>query len=251
MTEPPQETRPPRGALVVIAVGLLACLVAALLATDRSSGAAAQLEWVQRTPLPDSKAVAVPGGGGRMRLSEAGIRASGVNVSGYELYRVAAVLGIDAGSPVGGGRILCSMRAPGGTEVAQTPGSRATYPRSSEELIKQGVPENVLVEFNALGAALALLEFGDAFEIGRSGESFASEPGIKLEWPAYEVGREQWEWFLPPGPPSQPLELGFGTVWRTTKVPAARIACTLTTSAGKATVRTRGGLSERSEPIAE
>jgi len=214
----------------VIAVGLLACVAAALLTTDKSSGSAAQLEWVQKGPLADSKAVAVPGGGGRMRLTEAGIRATGTNVSGYELYRATAVLRIDAGSRIGGARIHCSVRGPGGAEVAQTPGSRASYPRSSEELIKQGVPENVLVEFTSHGTNLAVVEFGDAFE------SFANERGIKLEWPAYKVGRERWEWFLPPGPPSEPLELGFGSIWKTTAVPAAQIACTLTTSAGSATV---------------
>jgi hypothetical protein len=245
MTEDPQDTRPPRGALIVVAVGLLACVAAALLTTDKSSGSAAQLEWVQKIPFADSKAVAVPGGGGQMRLTEAGIRATGTNVSGYELYRATAVLRIDAGSPVGGARILCAMRAPGGTEVAQTPGSRASYPRSSDKLIKQGVPEVVLAEFSSHGANLAVVEFGDAFE------SFANEPGIKLEWPTYHIGNERWEWFLPPGPPSETLALGLGSVWKTTAVPAAHIACTLTTSAGSATVRTGGALTKRSEPIAE
>ncbi len=251
MTAPPQDSRPPRGALIVIAVGLLACLAAALLTTDKSSGSAAQLEWLQKTPLPDSRAVAVPGGTEEMRLTEAGIRATGVNVSGYGLYRAAAVLRIEAGAPVGGARILCSMQAPGGSEVAQTPGSRASYPRSSEELIKQGVTDTVLVEFSSHGTDLAVLEFGDAFEIGPKRESFANERGIKLEWPPYTTGLERWEWFLPPGPPSEPLELGFASVWRTSKIPAAKIACTIATSAGSATVRTAGALSKRSEPIAE
>ena len=39
---------PPRGALIVVAVGLLACVAAALLSTDKASGEAAQLEWVQK-----------------------------------------------------------------------------------------------------------------------------------------------------------------------------------------------------------
>jgi len=251
VTEQPQETRPPRGALIVIGVGLLACLAAALLTTDRSSGSAAQLEWVQMKPLAAPKAVAVPGGGGQMRLSEGGIRATGTNVSGYELYRVTSVLEIDAGAPVGGARVLCSTRAPSGSEVAQTPGSRASYPRSSEELIKQPVPNVVLVEFTSHGTGLAVVEFGDAFEIGENSESFVDERGVKVEWPTYEVGRERWEWFLPPGPPAEPLELGFGSVWKTRAIPAAHIACTLTTSAGSATVRAAGALPDHSAPLAE
>jgi hypothetical protein len=236
----------PRGPVIVVAVGLFACLLAAVLATDKTSGAAAQLEWVQHEPLADSKAVPVPGGGGKVRLTEAGIRATGTNVSGYELYRVAAVLRIDAGAPVGGGRILCGIKAPPKTEVAQTSGSRATYPRSSDELIRQEVPEGVVVEFSSHGAYSALVELGDAI-----GEKFANERGIKLEWPSYRIGVERLRWFLPPGPPPAALALPFASYWRTTALPGARIACTLTTSAGAATVRTQGRIAKHSGPIAE
>jgi hypothetical protein len=247
VTEAPQDTRPPRGALLVIAVGLLACLFAALLTTDKSSGSAVQLEWVEMRPLPDSRAVAVPGGNGqRMRLTDAGIRATGINASGYSLYRVAARLEIDAGAPIGSGRIRCAIQAPSHTEVAQTPGSRASYPRSSEDLFAQEVPEVVLAEFSSHGAGLAVLEFGDLFEDG-----FSSERGLKVEWPTYRVGEERWEWFLPPGRPAKTLSLPFASVWKTTAVPSAKIACTLTTSAGKARVRTAGALPGRSEPINE
>jgi hypothetical protein len=240
------EDRIPRGALIVVAIGLLACVVAAVVSTDKSGGAAARLEWLQKTALPDSRSVPVPGGGGTMQLVEAGIRDTGTNVSGYSLFRSVATLSISAGAPVGGGRILCSIKAPGGTEVGQTSDLRTSYPRSSEELIDQKVPEVVLVEFSSHGDALATVEVEDLFENG-----FATEEGIKVEWPSYKVGEERWEWFLPSGPPEKTLELPFASVWRTTAIPSAKIACTLTTSAGKATVRTQGGLSHRSEPIAE
>jgi hypothetical protein len=229
----------------VIAIGLFACVVAALLTQGKGEGEAAQLEWVQKIPLPDSKAATVPGGGGQFRLTEAGIRATGTNISGYELFRVSSVLKVDAGSPVGGARIRCSVQGPAGAEVVQTTKSRASYPRSSEKLIKQGVPENVLVQFTSHGTDLAVVEFEDVFE------SFTNERGIKVEWPPYKPGREQWEWFLPPGPPSQPLALGFASVWRTTEIPAAHIACTLTASSRSATVATAGALDEKSETMVE
>ncbi|MGB7685634.1 MAG: hypothetical protein WBL45_07605 [Solirubrobacterales bacterium] len=236
----------PRGPVIIVAVGLFLCLVAAVLATDKTSGAAAQLEWVQHEPLPDSKPATVPGGGGQMRLTEGGIRATGTNVSGYTLYRVAAVLKIDAGSPVGGARILCETKAPAKTEIAQTSGSRASYPRSSEKLVSQEVPENVVVEFSSHGTYSALVELGDAI-----GEKFSTEPGIKLEWPPYKIGVERWEWFLPPGPPSMELRLPFASYWRTTALPSTNVSCTLTTSAGTTTVHTQGELTKLSPPIAE
>lgn len=246
VTEAPPDSRPPRGALVVIAIGLLACVAAALLATDEASGEAAQLEWVQRVPMADSAPATVPGGGGTMQLTDGAIRTTGVNVSGYSLFRVSSLLRIEAGSPVGGGRILCSVKAPGRTEIAQSSGGlRATYPRSSIGLYNQEVPEVILLNFSSHGSELAVLEL-DGLP-----ERFTTERGVKLEWPEYEVGTEHLEYFLPAGKPKQDLELPFDTVWRTTAVPAAKVACTLTTSAGKASVRTAAALRKIPPPIDE
>lgn len=244
--ETPQDGRIPRPALIVVAIGLLACVVAALASADKSSGVAAELEWVQSKELGDSRPATVPGGGGEMQLVDAGILATGTNVSGYSLYRVAATLEIDAGSPVGGGRIACSVQAPPGTEIAQTPDLRATYPRSSDNLIDQPLVEVSLLRFSSHGTDLAVVDLEDLFEDG-----FAAEEGIKLEWPDYEVGEERLEWFLPPHPPAERLSLPFATIWKTTKVPAATIVCALTASDSLATVRTGGALPHRSEPIDE
>jgi hypothetical protein len=236
----------PRGALAVVAVGLLACIVAAVLTTGKGSGEAANLEWVQTAPIPNSKPVEVPGGKGKMELTGGGIRATGTNVGGYSLFRVASVLRIDAGSPVGSARILCSVKTGQGTEIAQTSGGlRATYPRSSEGLYTQEVPETILVNFSSHSSELAVLEVADL------PDRFTTERGVKLEWPKYEVGTEHLEYFLPAGKPTQDLELPFDTVWRTTAVPAATVACTLTTGAGKATVLTHGALKKTSPPINE
>jgi hypothetical protein len=246
MNDVPQSDRMPRGVFAIVAVGLLACVVAAVLTTGKGDGEAANLEWVQTASMPDSKPAAVPGGKGSMELTGGGIRATGTNVSGYSLFRIASVLRIDAGSPVGSGRILCSVHTSQGTEIAQTSGGlRATYPRSSEGLYTQEVPDTILVNFSSHSSELAVLEVEDL------PDRFTSERGVKLEWPKYEVGTEHLEYFLPAGKPQQDLELPFDTVWRTTAVPAATVACTLTTGAGKATVRTHGALKKISPPINE
>jgi hypothetical protein len=246
VTEAQPDSRVPRGALLVIAVGLLACLAAALLTTDKGGGEAANLEWVQTAPVPDSEPIAVPGGDGSMRLTDGEISSTGTNVSGYSLFRVASTLRIDAGAPVGDGRILCAVKAGQRTEVAQTAGGlRATYPRSSEAgIYSQEVPETILVDFSARGAELAVLEAGG---IAR----FTTEKGVKLEWPAYREGTERLKYFIAGGKPKQALRLPFYTVWKTRAIPAAAVACTLTTSAGEASVRTEGALKKVSPPIDE
>lgn len=251
MNDAPQATaapddRPPRGALIVVAIGLIACVVAALASTDKGSGEAANLEWVQSGTGPGSKTVAAPGGKGTIQLTDTHIRATGTNVSGYSLFTIGATLNVSAGAPIGGGRVLCTVTAHGGTEIAQSSGGlRATYPRSSEDgIYNQEVPETVLIDFSSHSSELAVLEVLDR------PKRFTTEQGVKLEWPEYEVGREHLKYFIA-GKPEHELQLPFFTVWKTTKVPAADLVCTLQTSAGKSTVSTQAALAKRSPPIDE
>lgn len=242
----PQDDRPPRGALIVVAIGLIACVVAALATVGKGEGEAAHLEWVQSGTAPDSKITAVPGGKGEMQFTDTRIRATGTNVSGYSLFTAGSTLEVSAGAPIGGGRILCSVKSPPKTEIAQSSGGlRATYPRSSEEgIYNQEVPETVLMDFSSHSSELAVLEVLDR------PQRFTSEKGVKLEWPEYQVGEERLKYFIA-GKPKTDLELPFFTIWRTTQVPAAALACTLETSAGKATVTTKVALKKRSAPIDE
>jgi hypothetical protein len=230
------ENRPPRGALAVVGVGLLATVVAALLATTKPLGLVS-LEWESRAPMPDSPRVEIPGGGS-MQIVEAGLRASEPNAAGYQLFRVAGILRIDQGSAVGQGRVRCRTDVPRRTIPAKTPGSRASYPRSSsgEDLRKQEVPERVVVEFNSHGTDVASLELGDAFT------EFVNMPGVLVSWPPYRQALQEWQWGLPDGKPEQPLELGFSSMWRTTTAPRAEIVCTVATAAGEATTETAGKL---------
>ena len=245
MAKSSPDTRPPRGALIVVAVGLLACVVAALLSTDKASGEAAQLEWVMKVPMADSKPASLSGGG-TMQLTDGAIRTTGTNVSGYSLFRVSSTLRISAGAPVGGGRILCSVSGDGRAEIAQSSGGlRTTYPRSSTGLYNQEVPEVILLDFSSHGTELAVLEL-DGLP-----EHFSTEKGVKLEWPTYQVGTEHLEYFLPAGKPKVDLVLPFETVWRTTSPAGAKVTCTLITSAGRTTDRTAKALQNVPPPIDE
>lgn len=245
MSEAPEQNGMPRGVLAVVAIGLLACVAAALLATDRGSGEAADLEWVLSKPIPDSKPQAVPGSEGEMQLVGGDIRATGTNPSGFALYKTLSMLEISAGAPVGSAKIVCAMRAPEGTEVAQTHNHRASYPRSSEELYEQEVPEVLLIDFSSHGDELAVVEANGL------PKRWATERGINLVWPEYTLRHEGWEWFLPPGKPTEDLVFPFMAVWKSTAVPSVKISCTLKTDDGETTIRTQGALPERTEPIAE
>lgn len=241
-----QASRPPRGALIVVAVGLVACVVAALAATGKGEGEAAHLEWVQTARFPDSAPAAVPGSQGQMRFTDTNIMATGTNVSGYTLFRAATILRIPAGSPISGSEILCTVKGKSQAEIAQSSGGlRATYPRSSDEgIYKQLVPEEVFIDFSSHGSESAELEI---FGMPRG---FTSEQGVKLEWLKYETGIERFKYLIA-GSPKQELELPFFTIWKATQAPAAAIACTLSSDAGEATVETGVALKKVPPPIDE
>jgi hypothetical protein len=230
------KSRPPRGALVVVAIGLIATFAAALLTADASGGSSVEVEWVARSPLPDSPAVAIPGGGS-MRLEDGGLRASEDNIEGERIFRATSVLRIAPGSAVGQARVRCRMSG-GGAELGRTVNSRGAFPRSSGEynLTKQEVPESVGVRLPIQGAEYASLEMGDAFE------TFTDLPGVVVSWLPHRTYSQEWQWGLPEGRPPAPLELGFASFWRTAGKLAARASCTVETDAGVAAVKTAGEL---------
>ncbi|MGD9735363.1 MAG: hypothetical protein AB7V58_07125 [Solirubrobacterales bacterium] len=239
--------RPPRGAVVVVLIGVLACVVAALATqTGKGSSEAAHLEWVQIAKVPDSEAVAVPGGSEKMQLVDGLIRATGSNVSGRNLFQTANILEIEAGAPISESRVLCSIAAPGGAEIGHSGGGlRTLYPRSSESGIFTQRLEPVVVDFSSHGSELALLENEEGLP-----ETFTNEQGVKVEWPEFEAGTERLEYLIA-GKPKRDLQLPFNSIWRSTVVPKAKIACTITTDAGKATVETKGELKHLPPPIDE
>jgi hypothetical protein len=231
-----RKIRPPRGALIVIAIGLLATVAAAVLSNENLPGSVTTLEWVEKTPLPDSKQATIPGGG-EMRLTEAGIRSTEQNVGEYSLFRTSALLTISRGAAIGHARLRCSIQVSKRTIVAKTHSSRASYPRSSEELFEQDTPETSLVEFSSHSTDLASLEMSDVF-----GKRYTQEKGIVVEWAPFQIGQQVWKYGLPAGRPKEDLTLPFASIWRTTSQPAAHIACTVENSVGTATVSTAGKL---------
>jgi hypothetical protein len=237
--------RPPRAAVVIVVIGLVACLVAALATTGKGSGEAAHLEWVKEAKVADSEAVKVPGGSQEMQLTNGKLRATGTNVSGYSLFQVAETLKFGAEAPLKKARVICAMAAPHGVEIARSSGGlRTLYPRSSEGIYSQEVPETVLVNFSSHSSELAVLEVGDY------AKRFTNEQGVKVEWPEYEEGTEHLEYFIA-GKPKTELELPFFAIWRSTVVPKLTTSCTVETSAGKATATTTGELQHPPPPIDE
>ena len=242
------DERIPRGAIIVVVVGLIATVAAAILSGSGSGGSAAHLEWVLQRKMPDSKQVAVPGNpSSKMQLVDAKIQSTGSNVAGYALFRVLATAKIDHGVKFEKGTTLvCSIRT--GVLIAQsTGGLRMLYPRSSETgIYGQPVEEEVVAQFASHGHLAAVLVVNEDLR-----SRYTTVQGVKLEWPEYEVGTENLEYLLPEGTPKTTIELPFYAIWKSTKRASASVSCELKSSAGKATVETKGHLDAVAPPIDE
>jgi len=231
------KSRPPRGALAVVAIGLIATVAAALLSTSEAGGSSVEIEWAAHGRLPDSPPAGIPGGGS-MRLQGGGLRASEDNIEGERIFRIASVLHVGSGSAVGQARVRCRMTGGNGAELARTVNSRGAFPRSSGEynLTKQEVPASVGVRLPIQGAEYASLELGDAFD------AFTGLPGVVVSWMPHRTHSQEWQWGLPEGRLREPLDLAFASFWRSAGKLDAHVSCTVETDAGKATVRTAGVL---------
>ncbi|HWM64927.1 MAG TPA: hypothetical protein VNP96_13180 [Solirubrobacterales bacterium] len=231
------DTRPPRGALAVVAVGLVACAAAWLLSTDETGGSSVAIKWATRAPLPDSRPAAIPGGGS-MRLQDGGLRATEANINGERVYRATSVLRIAPGSAVGQARVRCRTSGARRAELGRTVDSRGAFPRSTGEynLTKQEVPGSVGIRLPIQGAEFASLELEDAFE------TFTDLPGVVVSWLPHRTDSQEWQWGLPEGRPQEPLGLGFASFWRTAGRISADVSCTLENDAGSTAVRTAGSL---------
>jgi hypothetical protein len=217
----------PKGAIAVVAVGLLLSAVAALLTVDEDEGGE-RLEWELSAEIPDSGAVPLRPAGS-LEIIDGGIESTRENASGYSLFRVAGSAVLDLGEFDGRAELRCTVRVPPRSVLARTPGKRAAYPLPSEDLLSQAVPEVSVVRFNAKGGDLVGVDVEDAFE------QFTNADAVKVEWAPYRQGQQTWDWVLEPTERTEPARLAFMTMWRTTESAGARIACSAT--AGRQTSR--------------
>ena len=248
----PADERIPRGAIIVVAIGLLATLAAALL-TQTGAAAAKRRIWnsSRRRRSPDSKKVAVPGS--KKAEDAAGRRHDqGDRDQRRGLLALSGPLDARRSTRAGGSVANCSARSTRtrtGTLIAQSSGGlRMLYPRSSEEGdLRPEIPETVLAKFASHGHQLALLE-----EVTEDmPENFTTIQGVKVGWPEYEEGTEHILYYLPHGKAKTTVELPFYTIWKSRKRPRRKSPARSKTKLGKATVETEGSLPRVSPPIDE
>lgn len=224
--------RIPRGAIAVVIVGLIASLGIYVLEL-RTSGSSAEQDWQTVEPVAVPAAMTV-GDGGSFALARTSLSALPPNASGDLVFRVAGVVQIDSGkgSPPTSVRCDVTSTTGGDTFIARTISKRAAWPRPSDELQAQEVPELSIAKLSYKGADVQELPIRDVFR--RYTDS--SSPTL-VDWAFSDEATQTWIWTMQKDTGSGTATLGYDVIFRTQERPSATIDCTARVGDSEARIR--------------
>lgn len=215
----------PAGAKWVAGIGVVLSVLIGL-ANLADWQKATELEWAVVQDVPTPKEAAIPGGGSfrPARMTVASIPAA---ERGDLLFRVSGVLSIDRRrGPV---TVRCDVGPPpdASAELARTPSRRAAWPRPTEVLAAEEVPEQIVVDFSSQGAEIIGLPVRDSFR-----RFSDSQRLVRVDWKQFEERTQRWIWLLPDGTGSGAASLGWAVVFKTVERPRVRVLCRATAPQG-------------------
>ena len=235
MTDPEpdkNQNRIPRGALAVVAVGLV-CTLCVLALDFLGGGTSAELEWQTMEEIDTPPKAKV--GPGSVSMDRTTISAIGQNGGGESIYRIAGAITVDSGGkpiPVQVGCYITTLDPD--SSIARTPKRRAAWPRPSDELQAQAVPESAVVKFNAVGNDILGLPMRDVVnKYTNSGTSSL------VDWPPFEERTQGWVWDMKDGTGPSPAVLGYVVIFKTSERPDATMRCETTIADDKVIQRAR------------
>jgi len=228
--------RIPRGAIVVVIVGLIGTF--GVLALDwAGGGTSAELTWttIEEVKTPDEVKV----GPGTFSMDRTTLSAIGQNGGGEAVYRVAGSVRVDSGgnNPTS---VRCDIRSldPDST-IARTPKRRASWPRPSDELQAQEVPESSVVKFNAVGNDILGLPIRD---VVRRYTNTASS--TLVDWDGFEDRTQNWVWDMKDGTGPSPATMGYVVIFKSSVKPDATLKCVADVDGNTVTKKARATQTE-------
>ncbi len=180
---------PPRGAVVVVAVGLLVTVLAVAL-TRNPGQAGASIDYKTQTKFPQSKTVKF-GQGGNTQIVNGLISTTDANEAGDRLFTIETSLRVKAGPGAKITQVSCQLKLPQGILMGQSEGRRAAFPRplanTADDEIKEGVP----VEFTNGSDAQAGVALRNVFL------KYVIGGNPSVEWSNLAAGQHTWLWKYP------------------------------------------------------
>jgi hypothetical protein len=200
---------PPRGALIVIAIGLIGCVATGAVGNDVAFNSLA--------PLRDSAAAAL-GPGGRTQLINGFVSSTDPNDQGDRLFKAEVSLNARAGAGYKVNEIRCIAEGPPGTHIPHAEGRRAAYPTPTDDASIHAIREGASVEFPNGDAELAGVKLRDHFFHYVIG----GKPSV--EWPGLAERHQAWIWKFPK--PVQKTRINWAIMWTATGGQKTTLRCT-------------------------
>lgn len=227
----------PRGALVVVAIGLLVT-VAVAWASNEDLISSKPLPWAEHHEQAIPPAGPEPfGRGGSLSLSSTGIDVTEPNTAGYRLFQVGAEVVLDPGRAQEEVSVSCTARSEPPTVNGRTPNRPAAYPGPIEDLSEAPWPGDVIIDYSAQSSPYSTVTLPTAYM------GYGTDEGVEVEWGDWEAGSQNWVWNLPADFDDQPARLRFVSLWRTFSAPAIELSCEAGSGATLSRVATEGRLS--------
>ncbi|MCB0867289.1 MAG: hypothetical protein KDB48_01200 [Solirubrobacterales bacterium] len=213
-----ESSRIPRLAIGVVILGVIATLAIYGLSFLPGSGSL-EVEWdtVEAIEFPAQKDV----GQGSFGVSRTTLSALAPNEDGLLLYRVAGVVRVDSKSrlPV---TVRCDVysRSDENTRIARSSRLRAAWPKPSEELQAQEVPETSFAKFVFGDTKKVDLPIRDVVQ--RYTDSTAS---TLVDWPGYNEFFQSWIWTMKDGTGVGAANLPWVVIFEAEDRPKGNIKC--------------------------
>jgi hypothetical protein len=197
------EGAPPRGALVVIAIGLFGCVAAAVLARDPGA-TGNDVAFNSEAPLRNSPPQELAPGG-RAQLVDGWVSATDPNEEDDRLFKIEISLNARAGAGYRISNIRCISEGPQGSHIPHAEGRRAAYPTPTEDASIHAIREGASVEFPNGDAELAGVKLRDHFFHYVLG----GKPAV--EWPGLAERHQVWIWKYPKAVPK--TRINWAIMW--------------------------------------
>lgn len=220
---------PPRGAIVVVVVGLFVTLAA--VALSRAPGASGtDVSYKSQIDVPDS-ATAPLGKGGNTQIVDGVLSKTERDETGrVRIFTLEISLRAKAPTGLRIDSVRCQARLPRGVHVGQSEGRRAAFPRTLANSADDAIKDRVPVDFLIGGTEQAGVPLRNAFfKFVRGGDP-------SVEWPNLREGQHTWLWKYPA--PVARTRDNFALVMLAGGGQTVSLACTPEASGTRATVRT-------------
>lgn len=180
------KTPPPRGAVIVVAVGLLVTVAAIALSKD-PGGSGEDVGLANEKTFPDSPTVTLPGGG-NAKIVDGAVSDSDANDLSQRIYKIEASLRARAGAHLAIDEIRCQLTYPKGVELGISDGRDAAFPRPLEDTADDAIKEAASVDFDTSDSSKAAVPLRNQFF------KYVIGGNPSVSWPSLAEGQNAWLW---------------------------------------------------------